>query len=131
MHRLLKDNDESNDMESFYPSAFGVFHGLTIGLVAVATRESFSSVDANVLQEASVISACYIDISRIQRRMSRNPRADEGVCALHRQGCLASLTGLHVFLIAAMDYPFRGEFSVSEEAFEIIYERLMPIPAAK
>lgn len=74
MHRLLKDNDESNDMESFYPSAFGVFHGLTIGLVAVATRESFSSVDANVSQEASVISACYIDISRIQRRMSRNPR---------------------------------------------------------
>jgi len=30
-----------------------------------------------------------------------------------------------------MDYPFRGEFSVSEAAFEIIYERLMSIPAAK
>lgn len=34
-------------------------------------------------------------------------------------------------MIAAMDYPFRGEFSVSEEAFEIIDERLMSIPAAK
>lgn len=44
---------------------------------------------------------------------------------------LASLIGLLVFLIAAMDYPFRGEFSVSAEAFEIIYERFMATPAAK
>ena len=38
---------------------------------------------------------------------------------------LASLLGLLVFLIAVMDFPFRGEFSVGPDAFEIIYEQLM------
>ncbi|MBL9129795.1 MAG: DUF4239 domain-containing protein [Verrucomicrobiaceae bacterium] len=44
---------------------------------------------------------------------------------------LASLIGLLVFLIAAMDNPFRGEFSVSPEAFEIIYERFMASSSGK
>ena len=35
-------------------------------------------------------------------------------------GILSLLTGLVVFLIAAMDHPFRGEVSVSPEAFEIV-----------
>ncbi len=38
---------------------------------------------------------------------------------------LASLLGLLVFLIAVMDFPFRGEFSVGPDAFEIVYEQLM------
>jgi hypothetical protein len=38
---------------------------------------------------------------------------------------LGALVGLLVFLMAAMDNPFRGEFSVSAEAFEIIYSRIM------
>lgn len=36
----------------------------------------------------------------------------------------AALLGSLVFLIAAMDNPFRGEFSVSSEAFEIILENM-------
>jgi hypothetical protein len=40
-------------------------------------------------------------------------------------GLLSLLTGLVVFLIAAMDYPFRGEVSVSPEAFEIVQRSLM------
>jgi hypothetical protein len=27
-------------------------------------------------------------------------------------------------LMAAMDYPFRGEFSVTPESFELLYERM-------
>ena len=37
----------------------------------------------------------------------------------------SGLLGLLIFLLAAMDNPFRGEISVSPEAFELVYERLM------
>ncbi len=40
-------------------------------------------------------------------------------------GILSLFIGLLVFLIAAMDNPYRGEFSITPEAFEIIYRRLM------
>src|SRR4051794_27347105 len=40
-------------------------------------------------------------------------------------GILSLLTGLVVFLIAAMDHPYRGEVSVSPEAFEIVQRSLM------
>ena len=40
-------------------------------------------------------------------------------------GLLSLLTGLVVFLIAAMDHPFRGEVSVSPEAYQIIQRSLM------
>jgi Protein of unknown function (DUF4239) len=36
----------------------------------------------------------------------------------------AALLGSLVFLVAAMDNPFRGELSISSEAFEIIYENM-------
>ena len=35
------------------------------------------------------------------------------------------LLGSLIFLIAAMDNPFRGEFSVGPDAFQLIYEGLM------
>lgn len=36
----------------------------------------------------------------------------------------AATIGLLVFLMAAMDYPFRGEFSVTSESFQLIYDRM-------
>ena len=33
--------------------------------------------------------------------------------------------GLMIFLLAAMDYPFRGQISVGPEAFELVYQQLM------
>ncbi len=37
---------------------------------------------------------------------------------------MAATIGLLVFLMGAMDNPFRGEFSISSEAFELIYQRM-------
>ncbi len=37
---------------------------------------------------------------------------------------MAAIIGLLVFLMGAMDYPFRGEFSVSSESFALMYERM-------
>lgn len=38
---------------------------------------------------------------------------------------LGAMVGTLVFLIAAMDHPFRGEFSVSPEAYQNVYDQLM------
>jgi hypothetical protein len=38
--------------------------------------------------------------------------------------CLAFIIGTSIFLIAAMDYPYRGEFSVSPAAFELVYKNM-------
>ena len=37
----------------------------------------------------------------------------------------SGVLGLLIFLLAAMDNPFRGQISVSPEAFEMVYEQLM------
>jgi hypothetical protein len=38
---------------------------------------------------------------------------------------LAVLLGLLVFLLAAMDLPFRGDYSVGPDSFELVYDQLM------
>jgi hypothetical protein len=38
---------------------------------------------------------------------------------------ISSLLGMMIFLLAAMDHPFRGELSVGPEAFELVYDQLM------
>jgi len=43
-------------------------------------------------------------------------------------GALAWLIGLSIFLIATLDYPFRGELGVSPAAFEQVYHDLMGVP---
>jgi hypothetical protein len=37
---------------------------------------------------------------------------------------IAATIGLLVFLMGAMDYPFRGEFSVTPDSFSLMYERM-------
>ena len=38
---------------------------------------------------------------------------------------LAALLGLLVFLLAIMDFPFRGDYSVGPDSFELIHDQLM------
>jgi hypothetical protein len=40
-------------------------------------------------------------------------------------GAYAALVGLLIFLMAAMDHPYRGEFSVGADAFQLTYDQLM------
>ena len=40
-------------------------------------------------------------------------------------GLLVFFLGAMIFLIAAMDNPFRGEVSVSSEAFELVYKNML------
>ena len=43
-------------------------------------------------------------------------------------GLLAGFMGLVIFLIAAMDFPFRGEVSIDAAPFETVYAQLMSRP---
>jgi hypothetical protein len=40
---------------------------------------------------------------------------------------LSSLLGLMIFLVAAMDHPFRGHLSVGPEAFQIVYDQTIQV----
>lgn len=40
-------------------------------------------------------------------------------------GLISALLGLMIFLLAAMDHPFRGSISVSPEPIELVYDQLM------
>lgn len=43
-------------------------------------------------------------------------------------GLIGGFLGLVIFLVATMDFPFRGEVSVTPEAFERVYQSLMTRP---
>jgi hypothetical protein len=40
---------------------------------------------------------------------------------------LASLLGLLIYLLGALDNPFRGEISVGSQPFEIMYSKRMTV----
>jgi hypothetical protein len=213
-----------NELVGYFLSAFGVFYGLMLGTLAVATYQNTSSVEATVAREAASVGALYrtvssypeptrtelttrlrdytkyiIDVSWPAQQKGGNPPGSvtmmndfqriltayepttKGQELLHGEalrqygdmilirrqriqsvgtgipgtmwsvvavgailniglilcfrmrldihlvlgGILSFFVGMLIFLIAAMDYPFRGELSVGPDAFQLIYTSLM------
>ena len=214
-----------NDVVSYYLGAFGVFYGLTIGLIAVATWQNYADLDGLVNREAAALRvldrgvAAYPEPARgeLQRRLlayatvvieqewpaqSRGEApeggtrlltefgrplaafepATAGQQALHAEAlrafsryvelrrervfsvgtglpavvwwvlvlgaalnigltylfsverlgahllltlALTVFVALLIFLIAAMDHPFRGEFSVGPDAFRALRQQML------
>lgn len=52
-----------NEFVSYFLSAYGVFYGLMLGLIAVATYQNFSDADGKVAREVTSIAALYRDVS--------------------------------------------------------------------
>ena len=61
--RWLGPQPGLNDFVSYFLSAYGVFYGLMLGLIAVATYQNFSNVESTVGKEATSIAALYRDLS--------------------------------------------------------------------
>ncbi len=61
VRRLLGGSSQHNDLVSYFLSAMGVFYGLALGLIAVATWEDYTEVDAVVTAEAAALSSLYRD----------------------------------------------------------------------
>ena len=63
VRRRLDPDPASNDMVSDFMSAFGVFYGLMLGLIAVETYENFSNVEDAVGREAAALGPLDCDVS--------------------------------------------------------------------
>ncbi len=67
-----------------------------------------------------VVIGSALNLSLMWLFVVENKRLQDLLTAL-----LAGLLGLLVFLLAVMDLPFRGEYSVGPDAFELVYQQLM------
>jgi len=220
----FRSQEGLNDLVGYALGAFGVFYGLLLGLLAVATYQNAANVDDNVAREAASLAALYRDVSSypqpiradLQKRLQDYTRfvidkawpaqrrgevpqgsvqmmdefqqvltqfepTTKGQEILHGEtlrayndmillrrlrinainagipgvmwyvvgvgaiintllilsfrmrfdihlvigGMLSFFVGVIIFMIAAMDRPFRGEVSVGPDAFELIYTTLM------
>lgn len=220
----LKGQEGINDLVGYALSAFGVFYGLLLGLLSVATYQNSTDVSTGIAKEAASLAALYRDVSAypdpVRSELTKRLRnytefvinqawpaqrkgeipsggvqmmdEFENVLAgfepvtkgqeiihaeafrqfndmilLRRQrlqsistgipgvmwyvvgvgavintllilcfrmrldihlvigGLLSFFVGVLIFLVAAMDHPFRGEVSVGPEAFQLVYTSLM------
>ena len=60
--RIVGGTSKHNDLVSYFLSAMGVFYGLALGLIAVATWENYTEVDAVVTTEAAALASLYRDL---------------------------------------------------------------------
>jgi hypothetical protein len=58
---------DDNSIVATFLSLSGVFYGITLGLIAVATFENFNSVSQIVNDESSALAALYRDVSILEK----------------------------------------------------------------
>ena len=204
VRRVHRDQHSHNDIVGFYLGAICLFYGITLGLLAAGTWQTYSELDAKVGAELQADLREYarqvIDVAwPLQRRgivpqnaagtlealqthlasfepttegqktrYAETYREFDRIVELRRirlksvvaglpmplwsvvlVGALVNiavtwffdmrsqsmhfwmtimfsgLLGMLIFLLAAMDNPFRGNISVGPEAFELVYKQLM------
>jgi hypothetical protein len=62
VRRIHRVDHSHNDIVGYFLAALTVFYGITLGLVAIGTWETFSSVGDKVDAEAAVVASLYRDI---------------------------------------------------------------------
>lgn len=65
---------ETNDIVGYVLSCFGVFYGLLLGLLSVASYQNFSQVDSDVSREAVSLAALYQDVKGFPDPFGQNLR---------------------------------------------------------
>jgi hypothetical protein len=60
--RLAGNAPEHNDLVNYFFAALGVFYGLAMGLIAVATWDDFTGVDGQISKEAAALAGLYRDL---------------------------------------------------------------------
>ena len=63
IRKWLGDEPGENEFVSYFLSAYGVFYGLMLGLIAVANYQNFTDVGSKADLEVTSITALYRDIS--------------------------------------------------------------------
>jgi hypothetical protein len=67
LENMLGLTVEHNSIVSIFLSSCGVFYGITLGLISVATFENFNSTEAKVNAESSALAALYRDVSVLEK----------------------------------------------------------------
>jgi hypothetical protein len=62
VQRIHRIDHSHNDIVGYFLAALTVFYGITLGLVAIGTWDSFSAVSDKVDSEAAVIASLYRDV---------------------------------------------------------------------
>jgi hypothetical protein len=63
VRRVHGSEHSHNDIVGYFFGTIGLFYGITLGLVAVGTWQTYSDVGTKVDQEAATIAALYRDVS--------------------------------------------------------------------
>ena len=63
VRRVHGERHSHNEAVGFYLGAICVFYGITLGLFAVATWQTYTDVEARVGEEAAAVGALYRDVS--------------------------------------------------------------------
>lgn len=85
-------------------------------------RERLASVSTQLpsIIWGVIVGGSVLNLSLMWLFVVENKRLHDLLTAI-----LACLLGLLVFLLAVMDFPFRGEFSVGPDSFEMTYDQVM------
>jgi Protein of unknown function (DUF4239) len=59
---LVGRSPKHNDIVSFFFASMGVFYGLALGLIAIATWENYTEIDGVVSTEAAAVASFYRDL---------------------------------------------------------------------
>jgi hypothetical protein len=62
VRRLVGSSSKHNDVVSYFFAGTGVFYGLALGLIAVATWENYTEIDGVVTTEAAAVASLYRDL---------------------------------------------------------------------
>ena len=63
VRRVHEDRHSHNEFVAYFLGAVCVFYGITLGLLAVATWQTYSDVQTRVGEEAAAVGALYRDVS--------------------------------------------------------------------
>jgi len=62
VRRIVGSSSKHNDLVGYFLGAMGVFYGLALGLIAVATWENYTEIDKVVSMEAAAVASLYRDL---------------------------------------------------------------------
>ncbi len=63
VRRWVAPEEDWNEIMGLVLSAYGVFYGIVLGLIAVGTHQNFEELDQTVEQEAATLGTLYRDVS--------------------------------------------------------------------
>jgi hypothetical protein len=62
VRRILGASPKHNDIVSYFFAGIGIFYGLALGLIAVATWDDYTQIDGVVTTEAAAVASLYRDL---------------------------------------------------------------------